>query len=466
MADFQIPEAFSKQMKAYFGPEKYAEFELALDAEPKTSVRINPFKPAEVFKKQGVVPWNPEGRVLGERPIFTLDPLFHSGAYYVQESSSMFLKHILESIDAPKDGIYLDLSAAPGGKSTLLSSYLGNEGFLVANEVIKARANILKENIVKWGIGNTLVTQNDPEHFSELQGFFDLVLVDAPCSGEGMFRKDPEARKEWSPEHVQLCALRQERIMDQAAALVKAGGYLIYSTCTFNERENEEIVKNVVSEFAYLPVQIPLQQEWQIVESKIESEDGEFFGYRFFPHLVPGEGFFVTVFKRPDDADVLEPRRTKDFKHPFLKSVSNAEASLIQPQMDLPADSVFYKLQESVFWLNSNCREYFEFLSRYLNIKYFGVELGQFSRNQLIPSHEWAMSVFPKKGFPSLEVDFKTALAFLRREEISLGDGLPEGWILVTYSNIPLGWIKNLGNRVNNYYPKEWRIRMQTGEES
>lgn len=466
MTAFQIPEAFSQQMKAYFGPETYAVFEKALDADTKTSIRLNPFKPCEAFNNLPSVAWNPEGRVLEKRPIFTLDPLFHAGAYYVQESSSMFLGHILESVSAPKDGIYLDLSAAPGGKATLLGSYLGDEGFLVANEVIKARANILKENIIKWGLGNTMVTQNDPEHFGELHGFFDLVLVDAPCSGEGMFRKDPEARDEWSLDHVQLCALRQERIMDQAAALVKAGGYLVYSTCTFNERENEEIVKYVVSEFAYEPVRIPLLPEWNIIESKIETDEGQFFGYRFFPHLVPGEGLFVTVLKRSEDAEVLEPRRVKDFKHPFLKSVSNAEAAMIQSQIDLPENSVFYKLQESVFWLNSNFRQHFEFLSRYLNIKYFGVELGQFSKSQLIPSHEWAMSIFPKPGFPTLDLDIKLALQFLRREEFSLSGDLPEGWILITYANLPLGWIKNLGNRINNYYPREWRIRMQGGEDA
>jgi 16S rRNA C967 or C1407 C5-methylase (RsmB/RsmF family)/NOL1/NOP2/fmu family ribosome biogenesis protein len=466
MAAFQIPEAFSQRMKAYFGPETYAVFEKALDAETRTSIRLNPFKPSEVFQNSVAVSWNPTGRVLEERPVFTLDPLFHAGAYYVQESSSMFLGHILGSIEAPKDGIYLDLSAAPGGKSTLLSSYLGQQGFLVANEVIKARANILKENIIKWGLGNTLVTQNDPEHFSELHGFFDLVLVDAPCSGEGMFRKDPEARKEWSPDHVQLCALRQARIMEQAAALVKAGGYLIYSTCTFNERENEEIVRYVVSEFAYEPVQIPLEVAWNIVESKIETEEGEFFGYRFFPHLVPGEGLFVTVLKRSEDAEALEPRRTKDFKHPFIKSVSNAESAQIRSRVDFPENSVFYKLQDSVFWLNADFRTHFEFLSRYLNIKYFGVELGQFSKSQLIPNHEWALSIFPKTGFPSLEVDIKQALAFLRREEFAIENDLPEGWILITYKNLPLGWIKNLGNRINNYYPKEWRIRMQSDEEA
>lgn len=466
MAAIQVPEAFSQQMKAYFGPETYAVFEKALDTDTKTSIRFNPFKPCEAFNNLPSVAWNPEGRVLEKRPIFTLDPLFHAGAYYVQESSSMFLGHILESVSAPKDGIYLDLSAAPGGKATLLGSYLGDEGFLVANEVIKARANILKENIIKWGLGNTMVTQNDPEHFGELQGFFDLVLVDAPCSGEGMFRKDPEARDEWSLDHVQLCALRQERIMDQAAALVNAGGYLIYSTCTFNERENEEIVKYVVSEFAYEPVRIPLHPEWNIVESNIETDEGQFFGYRFFPHLVPGEGLFVTVLKRSEDAEVLEPRRVKDFKHPFLKSVSNAEAALIQSQVDLPENSIFYKLQESVFWLNSNFRQHFEFLSRYLNIKYFGVELGQFSKSQLIPSHEWAMSFFPKTGFPTFDLDIKQALQFLRREEFSLSGDLPEGWILITYANLPLGWIKNLGNRINNYYPKEWRIRMQGGEDA
>lgn len=467
MSVSRLPVEFEKQMMSQLGEEEFALFEKSLAEEPLTSIRVNPFKPALLdFPIHGQVPWSSEGFFLRERPVFTLDPLFHAGAYYVQESSSMFLSHILSCIEAPRDGVFLDLSAAPGGKSTLLGSYLAESGFLVANEVIKSRANILKENTIKWGLGNIMVTQNDPGHFSYLEGFFDLVLVDAPCSGEGMFRKDPEAIQEWSPDHVQLCAMRQQRIIEEAAALVKAGGYLVYSTCTFNQRENEEIVRFVVSEYAYQPVRIDLEKDWKIVESTIQTEEGVFFGYRFFPHLVPGEGFFVTVFKRPDDAASQEPRKAKDFKHPFLNSIGRGDSRQLIEKFGLPDNSAFYKLQDSVFWINADFQVTFEYLSRFLNIRYFGVELGQFSKNQILPSHEWATSILPKAGFATLEMDMQQAVSFLRKEEFTLPENLVEGWHLVSYQKMPLGWIKNLGNRFNNYYPKEWRIRMQAGEDA
>jgi 16S rRNA C967 or C1407 C5-methylase (RsmB/RsmF family)/NOL1/NOP2/fmu family ribosome biogenesis protein len=460
MSNLNLPKAFESQMKSYLGENEFREFSHALEKEPRVSVRINRHKTETRPENSKQVPWNENGYFLEERPSFTLDPLFHAGCYYVQEASSMFISHILKTIQAPNDGIFLDLAAAPGGKSTLLSSYLGNNGFLVANEVIKSRANILKENTIKWGIGNTLVTQNDPEHFGELAGFFDLVLVDAPCSGEGMFRKDPDAMSEWSPEHVTLCTARQERIMDQAGSFVKGGGYLIYSTCTFNEKENEDMVRFIISEYDYEPVRIPLDPTWGIVETEVEIDGNSYFGYRFLPHRVEGEGLFISVLKRPDDALIHEPKRTKDFKHPYLKPVGKQEAEKLIQQLDLPEYSCFYNLQDSYFWVNKDFQQHFEYLCRFLNIRYFGVELGKINNRQFIPNHELAVSILPKSGFLTVDLDLKNALDFLRKEDISL-DNLPEGWVLVMYKNMPLGWLKNLGNRTNNYYPKEWRIRMR-----
>jgi 16S rRNA C967 or C1407 C5-methylase (RsmB/RsmF family)/NOL1/NOP2/fmu family ribosome biogenesis protein len=460
MSEIKLPETFVTRMKKYLGEKEYTEFAESLEKEPRVSIRINPFKQVDLKMDMTAVAWNNEGYFLPERPSFTLDPLFHAGCYYVQESSSMFIGHILNFIEAPKNGIFLDLAAAPGGKSTLLSSYLGEEGFLVANEVIKTRANILKENIIKWGLGNTMVTQNDPEHFRELEGFFDLVLVDAPCSGEGLFRKDQEARNEWSEDNVNLCALRQERILDQAGALVKGGGHLIYSTCTFNEKENEDMVRFICSEYAYEPVRIPLDPKWGIRESKIETEDDTFFGYRFYPHLVKGEGLFVSVFKRPEDAYVQEPKKIKDFKHSHIKAANRPESQKLISDLGLEIESRFYNLQESFFWTNTTHQTHFEFLCRFLNIRYFGVELGKFNKDQFIPNHEFAVSILPKKGFTKYELNLDQALTFLRKEDMEVSD-IPEGWVLVSYQNIPLGWIKNLGNRINNNYPKEWRIRIK-----
>lgn len=460
MPPIKLPEAFEARMKNFLGKNEFPEFVKAIEKDPKVSIRVNPAKNFKIKNSQSSVPWNRDGYYLKDRPSFTLDPLFHAGCYYVQESSSMFIKHILESVGAPRTGVFLDLAAAPGGKSTLLSSYLGQEGFLIANEVIKTRANVLKENCIKWGLGNTLVTQNDPEHFRDLEGFFDLVLVDAPCSGEGMFRKDPQARNEWSEDHINLCASRQERIMDQAGALVKGGGYLIYSTCTFNEKENEEIIRFVCSEYAYEPIRIPLKPEWGIKETTIETDDGDFYGYRFYPHMVEGEGFFVAVFKRPANALVHEPKKTKDFKHPFIKSVGKQESQKLIENLGLEKQSSFYNLQDSYFWISSQYQLHFEYLTRFLNIKYFGVELGKNNKGQFIPNHEFAISILPKTGFETFDLDLKQSLEFLRKDDLEI-EGLPEGWILVTFHKTPLGWIKNLGNRINNYYPKEWRIRMR-----
>ncbi len=458
MSEILLPAAFETQMISLLGKEEFEQFKLGIEKPARTSIRLNQAKGFIPKWAKSSIPWSVQGFFLEERPSFTLDPAFHAGAYYVQEASSMFIEHILKSIDAPK-GIYLDMAAAPGGKSTLLSSYLGNDGLLVANEVIQARAQILKENSVKWGLGNIVITNNDPEHFKPLEGFFDLVLVDAPCSGEGMFRKDPQAREEWSPDHVQLCYSRQRRIMDEAGGLVKADGYLIYSTCTFNELENEEMIRFLTSEFSYEPVRIPLDPSWAIRETEVKTEEGTFYGYRFFPHLVEGEGFFITVLRRPEDKFILEPGRIKDFKHPVLKSVGERESSALDLGLALDGLGKYYMLNDSFFRINRAWSRYFERLSHHLSLRYFGVELGKKQKEDWIPSHEWALSTLPKNGFPTCELYVEQALDFLRKNESEL-PGLPIGWVLMTYQNLPIGWIKNLENRINNYYPKEWRIRL------
>ena len=458
MSNFQLPKDFESQMRALLGAQEFELFKSAINQTPRTSIRLNSEKPFSPAWPKSPIPWSSQGYFLEERPSFTLDPAFHAGAYYVQEASSMFIEHVLTSLEIPQ-GVYLDLAAAPGGKSTLLSSYLGNDGLLVANEVIQSRAQILKENSIKWGLGNIVVTNNDPDHFSALEGFFDLVLVDAPCSGEGMFRKDPQAREEWSLDHVTLCSSRQKRIMDQAGALVKGGGYLIYSTCTFNELENEEMIRFLTEEFAFEPVRIPLEESWGIIESSVDTEDGTFFGYRFFPHKVEGEGFFITVLKRPDSASTQDPGRIKDFKHPVLKNLGDREGEALEQELGFDGTGKYYLLNDSYFRISRKFYRHFEKIAQALSLRYFGVELGKKQKNEWIPSHEWALSILPKNGFSQVELSHDQALDFLRKSEQSF-DGLPKGWILFTYQHLPLGWGKNLGNRLNNYYPKEWRIRM------
>uniref|UniRef100_UPI004047CCDA methyltransferase RsmF C-terminal domain-like protein n=1 Tax=Algoriphagus sp. TaxID=1872435 RepID=UPI004047CCDA len=457
MAENQLPEAFESQMQALVGPAEYVLFKESLERPTQTSIRLNWKKPVDILFSKRPIPWVKDGYFLEERPSFTGDPTFHAGAYYVQEASSMFISHILESLKIPK-GVYLDMAAAPGGKSTLLSSYLGEEGLLVANEVIAARTQILKENVIKWGLGNTVVTHNDPEHFSPLDGFFDLVLVDAPCSGEGMFRKDPLARAEWSPENVLLCSARQKRIVDKAGELVKGGGYLLYSTCTFNEKENEGILHFLTEEFAFEPVRIPLDPSWGVVETEVNTEDGTFYGYRFFPHKVAGEGFFITALRRPEGAYIQVAPRNKEFKHHSLKRVGEKESVELEQEVGGEGTGKFYLLQETYFRMQGDYTQELEKLAQVLSVRYFGVELGKKYQKEWVPSHEWALSTLPKNGFPQQELTKEEALAFLRKKDLSYTD-LPLGWVLLTYQKLSLGWIKNLGNRVNNYYPKEWRIR-------
>jgi 16S rRNA C967 or C1407 C5-methylase (RsmB/RsmF family)/NOL1/NOP2/fmu family ribosome biogenesis protein len=458
MSDIQLPAAFESQMIDLLGKEEFVEFKKAIDLPSNTSVRFNEAKLSIKDWKRTPIPWSENGYFLENRPSFTLDPTFHAGSYYVQEASSMFLDHILKSIGIPR-GIYLDLAAAPGGKSTLLSSYLGEDGLLVANEVIQSRAQILKENIVKWGLGNTIVTNNDPEHFTPLEGFFDMVLVDAPCSGEGMFRKDPEARNEWSLDNVALCELRQKRIMDQAGSLVKGGGYLIYSTCTFNEKENEDMIRFLTSEFSYEPVRIALDPSWKVRETEVDSDGKDFFGYRFFPHLMNGEGFFITVFQRSEDAYIQEPKRAKDFKHLYLKEIWDRDSAELDRELGFEETGKYYTLNDSYFRISKDWNLHFQKLSQHLSLKYFGVELGKKQKTSWIPNHEWALSLLPKNDFPKQELTESEAVEFLRKNDFEIKE-LPIGWVLMTYQNLPLGWIKNLGNRINNYYPKEWRIRM------
>ncbi|MDN3203923.1 methyltransferase RsmF C-terminal domain-like protein [Algoriphagus sediminis] len=457
MAKTELPKDFQKQMSELLGAEEFEIFSKALEKPVKTSIRKNPYKKSELSSIEERIPWSENGFILRERPKFSQDPLWHAGTFYVQESSSMFIDWVLRSLKIPK-GIFLDMSAAPGGKSTLLSSYLGDEGLLVSNEVIQSRAQTLKENIIKWGLGNTVVTNNDPEHFDDLEGLFDCVLVDAPCSGEGMFRKDPNARNEWSLDNVSLCAARQSRILDHCGALVKGGGYLIYSTCTFNEKENEDMIRFLVDEFAFEPVRIRFEKEWGMKESEIETSEGTFFGYRFYPHRVPGEGFFIAILRRPQDSFSLNPKRSKDFKHPFLKEIRDTDSEKLDLDSGFDGNGKFYTLNDSYFRVLRNFIPELEVILRSLNVRYFGVELGKRKGEGWIPSPEWALSTLPKKNFSRLELSRNQALDFLGKKEMNLPE-IPLGWHLITYLGNSLGWIKNLGNRINNYYPKDWRIR-------
>ncbi len=419
--------------------------------QPATSIRLNPAKPVQALslleQDTQAIPWCSNGRYLSARPSFTMDPLFHAGGYYVQEASSMFLWHLLEQLIGSNTHLnVLDLCAAPGGKSTLLASYF-TKGLLVSNEVIKSRANILEENLVKWGSENVVITNNDPSHFKSLSGFFDVVVVDAPCSGSGLFRKDPDAIKEWSLDNVALCAQRQQRILADVLPCLKTGGLLIYATCSYSTAENEAICDWLSTQQLHSK-QVTVPTEWGIVAT--QSEQFGAYGYRFFPYLTKGEGFFIAAFEKSSHN---EPVRWKEQKIPLA---NKQEQDAVEQLFSASNQWQLFKQQESIKLFPKAYFTHLQILAKHLYIKKAGIEIGGIKGKDLIPHHEWAMSTLPKTSFTHVEVDLPTAIAYLQKKAFTLT--APVGWTLLTYCSLPLGWVKVLPNRINNYYPNEWRI--------
>jgi 16S rRNA C967 or C1407 C5-methylase (RsmB/RsmF family)/NOL1/NOP2/fmu family ribosome biogenesis protein len=442
-----LPADFIQRIQQQM-PTEAAQLLASLDGEPVISVRAHPLKPFELADTEQV-PWHPLGHYLATRPVFTLDPLFHAGCYYPQEASSMFIDHLFRQMEFDdNEPVVLDLCAAPGGKSSLIASFLDGKGLLVANEVIRSRAVILAENLTKWGYGNVLVTQNDPAHFSKLTGVFDAVLVDAPCSGEGMFRKDRVARQEWSLANADLCASRQRRILADIWPTIKEGGYLVYSTCTFNPAENEDNVQWLVSQCDATVVPVPVNDSWGITQVAV----GDGVGYAFHPSNIKGEGFFCVLIQKTSHERIFTDHQRKRSSLPKLEVPSG----LLKNQSN-------YQLQEfdnQVVVINrGKCSDVAQLLGSQLKPISMGIALGVNMKKEFTPHHALAMSVDLGDRYNRVELTLMQALTYLKGESINIADA-PMGWNIVTYKGVGLGFVKNLGNRVNNYYPKEWRIRM------
>jgi 16S rRNA C967 or C1407 C5-methylase (RsmB/RsmF family)/NOL1/NOP2/fmu family ribosome biogenesis protein len=420
--------------------------------EPPTSIRVNPFKRSAI-KTNGQVPWCPEGYYLDTRPSFTFDPLFHAGCYYVQEASSMFIDHILKTIRPNNDEPVkiLDLCAAPGGKSTLINSAIGSNDLLVANEIIKTRVPVLCDNLNRWGTANIIVSNNDPKDFSRLSGFFDMILVDAPCSGSGMFRKDPAAMNEWSADNVNLCHQRQERILADIYPALKEDGHLIYSTCSYSHQENEDILDWLCETFDMESLRIPIYKDWGIVETT--SPGHKAWGYRFYPGKVKGEGLFAACLKKKGQTAQLPSFKTKGHQKLALK-----EIELVKTYLNTPDDFYYFMVNDEWLAINRVHKESLDTLQRHLYLKKSGVRIGKLMGNDLIPDHELALSTYINKdAVLQTELDYTQAIQYLRRENININT-VNKGWSLMTFEGQPLGWAKLLPNRINNYYPKELRI--------
>ncbi len=419
--------------------------------EQVTSIRLNPFKNTQPFANlmQEPIPWCKQGHYLSARPSFTLDPVFHAGGYYVQEASSMFLWHALEQlIGKETEGKkVLDLCAAPGGKSTLLASYFA-DGLVVANEVIKSRSAVLVENITKWGQPNVIVTNNDPDHFKPLESFFDVILTDAPCSGSGLFRKDPAAIDEWSQENVLHCSQRQEKILAAILPSLKEEGILLYATCSYSVEEDEKIAEWLVAEMGLQPLDLAISDQWNIVRTASANSGAPCF--RFYPNLIKGEGFFIAAFKK------TAPDHFVKWKEVTLPKPAKNELELMNTFFQLPDGFCAFKQNDAIriiptIWMNT-----LQQLAKVLYIKKAGIEIGSPKGKDLIPAHELAVSTLHLNSLPCITVNKDQALQYLRRNELQLE--ARQGWYLLKFDHVYLGWVKVLANRVNNYYPAEWRI--------
>ena len=440
-----LPENFVSRTRIILGDE-FQDLEKALQEIAPTSVRVN--NKMEYIPSDEKVVWCENGYYLKERPLFTADPLFHAGVYYVQEASSMFLYQAVKQ-HFPEAGTVLDLCAAPGGKSTLLTQALSERSLLVSNEIIRSRAYILAENLQKWGNPNIVVSNNDPKDFVGLPGFFDAVVVDAPCSGEGMFRKDAGAIQEWSEYNVTLCAARQREILTSVWDSLKTDGILVYSTCTFNREENEENVRWICDELGADLLGMDLNGNQQITATD--------YGYRFYPHKTKGEGFFLSVLRKNSVTRSVQNNKRDDKKN--IKNVT--KSNVVTFPLKDPGRWVVSQEENLIKVYDKDFLNDYMLLNKQLKCMHSGILMGEMKGKDFIPSTCIALSkMLDKENIETVDVDYRTAISFLRKESIVLPDS-SRGYILISYKNQALGWVKNLGNRANNLYPQEWRIRMK-----
>ena len=451
-----LPDKFLRSLAGIHGYDRDAFVDAHQNGNIRTAVRLNSAKPfaatAAVWENITTVPWCKTGLFLDERPSFTTDPLFHAGAYYVQEASSMFLEMaVQQTCDLNTSLRVLDLCAAPGGKSTHLLSLLNQDSLLVSNEVIRQRVNVLAENISKWGSASVVVTHNDPAHFQRLPEFFDLIVVDAPCSGSGLFRKDPLAIESWSLANVALCSQRQQRILADVMDSLKPGGILIYSTCSYSVEEDENNADWLLQEMQMEPIKLSVPQNAGIVETASPRSHAP--GYRFFPDKVAGEGFYLAAFKKKGmakRADVMQV--TKDWQ-----TVSKQAIAILQKWVQPNENFSFISWESQLLAVPTTQLNAIQQLQKHLYIRKAGTLAGSIIRDEWIPDHDMALNPLMKIEVPKISLNKSDSLQYLRRNVFEIETQL-KGWVLVQFEGINLGWIKLLPGRINNYYPKDWRI--------
>ena len=439
-----LPKAFIEQLRGLLPDEWEALANAITSSEPSVAVRVNAARGAGVPHVARRVPWCGQGYYLDNRPSFTFDTDWHAGRYYVQDASSMFIAHVIGNfIHEPVR--YLDLCAAPGGKTTAAIQALPEGSMTVANEIVPPRARVLADNVVRWGHPRCVVTSNAPAQIGKLTHSFDVIAADVPCSGEGMMRKDDEAVAQWSSALVEQCAQRQREILTDVWNALRPGGMLIYSTCTYNRQENELMADFIVNELGATSLEVPVEPSWNI-HPAIGSGCH---GYRFMPHRVDGEGLFMAVFSKQGNSprqDIrVKDKNAKKCDETVKNWLMAPDDFVIEPQGDL-----------LVATARDICREVAA-LRASLTVLHAGVELATVMGRKTVPHHALAMSIARSEGaFPVAEVDYPTALRYLRGESVTVD--APRGYVLIAHQGAVLGFANNLGNRANNLYPKSQRI--------
>lgn len=444
-----LPPDFLINMQTLLG-DAWEDYLQSLEMVEQTSIRLHPFKKNHEISGTPIQ-WEPTGVLLKERPTFALDPNWHAGVYYVQESSSMFLGEVMRQLNLGKSPLKaLDLCAAPGGKSTHLLSLLHPESLLVSNEILPKRNKILTENIERWGMPNVVVTQNEASDFKRIPDFFDVMLIDAPCSGEGLFRRQPEAVNEWSLENIQHCSIRQQTILKDISPALKTGGYLIYSTCTFNVQENEAIVQSLLDSGNWKL--IPLKNNFPelISEGCIKGT------FHFYPHKVPGSGFFIAVLQKTNAVSVISDQRYWPSSFSEVKTFPDNLKSFLLSTLELK----LFSRKEQLWLIPSKLAKEVLLLDNVLKITHSGIAAGSMTKNLFTPAHGLAMSLILNENIIKIELNKTEAIAFLRKETI-FKDGFPNGWALACYQENPLGWIKVIPNRFNNHLPIPLMLRLK-----
>lgn len=451
-----LPEAFKARIADSLGKEIADVLLPALNTEPDTSIRININKPphSPLYKDMEEVAWCRSASYLKERPRFTMNPLLHAGAFYVQDASSTVYETLVRNLGLESPVRAADLCAAPGGKTTAVLNALPEGSVMLANEFVGSRANILRENLCKYGYPDVIVTNADVARLKKMKGMFDLICVDAPCSGEGMMRKEAAARTQWSEGLIKQCAALQREIIDDAVEMLAPGGYLIYSTCTFNTEEDEDNAAYIADTCGLTPVETGLAGRFGI-QPEVK---GTIPCLRFMPGFTRGEGLFVSVFRKEEGPAGSEPKKRK-------KSVKKGKAGGADAKMLADAGKwvtggrEIHRHGDSLLALSAATAEMIDRIPKDVRIMAAGVELAEIKGKDLIPSHALAMSTASARTFAEVELTEEEALRYLSREAITLPPDTPKGYITVTFDGFPLGMVKNLGNRCNNLYPQEYRIR-------